>query len=158
MHRFPHMECTESAADVLSIWHARSWSSLSFFESCWLNLLLWILLLIGSGVDIIDLVTLAVFRIMLSLHHLNARPKKVFKCRRVGRKRCRLHRKCIRKPRVSLFNRVGRFLSFCVRAQFCSFCQNMPEHSQASPPRSSFRGTETAARFAEFVERYFAGL
>ena len=77
---------------------------------------------------------------MLSLHHLNARPKKVFKCRRVGRKRCRLHRKCIRKPRVSLFNRVGRFLSFCVRAQFCPFCQNMPEHSQASPPRSSFRG------------------
>ena len=98
------------------------------------------LLLIGLGVDIIDLVTLAVFRIMLSLHHLNARPKKVFKCRRVGRKRCRLHRKCIRKPRVSLFNRVGRFLSFCVRAQFCPFCQNMPEHSQASPPRSSFRG------------------
>ena len=98
------------------------------------------LLLIGLGVDIIDLVTLAAFRIMLSLHHLNARPKKVFKCRRVGRKRCRLHRKCIRKPRVSLFNRVGRFLSFCVRAQFCPFCQNMPEHSQTSRPRSSFRG------------------
>ena len=97
------------------------------------------LLIIGMGVDATDMLTLIASRLLRLVQDFHSQQRKIFKCRKVGRRRYPLNRRCMRRPRYTWISSVWHCFSFLWQKQLTSYSEK-PDVQNDLPFCSSYRG------------------